>query len=602
MSNIRKNFNNIFDLRLNRQNNWDFQLAQDNVQCYSCNDIVSGDVITSFEFDNISGMCSSIEWEDAISFNENLCDIGLTGVDNRFVDNFTGETYNPFDSKKFCVKRVSGDTFCYEMNTVAAIIGNNISVGFPQHIQFCGGFFQGFYKLHEYEYEVLPNFYQNGWTKEFWIKQDNCPSGTTITVTGESITLEPSPSGLTEVITQWSLDVITGGTCEFKPQLNSIYPENEGIFYYWGLRAENKFCMFSPLSGLTTCTGIPLAPKFELKEFEPKINSFLYYNRKQMCIGVPNPTVEFTDCCDGLLNNAMAFRITDEGEIGVRILTTSGECIMSDGSIKFSGTPIVEEFYSSENIISNDKWHHVVYRYEPYSTSECIGYRVAFGVLSIFVDGFLKLKMEDFPEFQPYALLEHKDKQLGVPYNISIGGGTQGLLESIPSGDSVFYDTTGYTACDYVTNLIEPCMFGGISINGVEIISPPLNVHEADLIQMWLEMNISRIQGNIIVSGQQFNRRDSLRIELNGMLDIVDYIIYSGGGRLNMCKTRCYDVPPHIGNCGILEENFAGTFIGSIAAFRLHKVPLCFSEIQCNFNQEKEKYNRHRDKPKCDIN
>ena len=590
MSNIRKNVNNIFDLRITRADYWDIQLSQDNIQCYNCNDIVSGDVIATFDFDNISGMCSAVEWDEAVSFSGDICDIGLTGVDNRFVDNFSGETFNPSGDTRFCIKRVSGDTYCYDMNHVEA------SEYSPQYVQFCGGFFQGFYKLHEYEYQTLPNFYPEGWTKEFWMRKETCPSGEVITITGESTIF----SGGTQIDQIWEMDILTGGTCADKPSLNEVYPENDGIFYYWGLRAENKFCLFSPLSGLTTCTGIPLAPEFEINEFQPDINPFLYYNRRQVCEGTPNPTVEFTDCCDGLLNNAMAFRISDEGAVGIRLLTTSGECVCTEDTIKFSGTPIIEEYYSDEGMIQEDVWHHVTYRFEPYEKHTCIGYRIGFGTLSIFVDGNLKLKIDEYPDFMPYELCEHKDKQLAVPYNISIGGGTQGLLEAIPSGDSTFYDTTGYTACDYVTNLVEPCTFGGISINGEIFESPELSATEPELIQLWLEMHVTNRQGSIQVLGQDFNRRNALRIEINGVRDTIDFLLYgNNGGTLGICRTRCYDVLPHDGKCGILEENFAGTFIGGIAEFRLHDRPLCFSEIQCNYNQEKEKYNRHRDVSPC---
>ena len=206
-----------------------------NVQCYSCDAVVSGDVIATFDFDNVTGMCSQIIWDEAVSFSGDICDIGLTGVDNRFVDNFSGETFNPSGDTRFCVKRVSGDTYCYDMNLSS---GDS-----PQYVQFCGGFFQGFYKLHEYEYQTLPNFYTNGWTKEFWIRKETCPTGEVVTVTGESITNLMTPSGLTEVIDIWALDMITGGTCMDKPSLNEVYPENKGIFYFWGLRAENKFCL-----------------------------------------------------------------------------------------------------------------------------------------------------------------------------------------------------------------------------------------------------------------------------------------------------------------------------------------------------------------------
>ena len=94
MKNIRKNVNRIFELRYNTKDYWDFQLSQDNVQCLVCDDVVSGDVVATFDFDAVSGMCSEIQWDCAVSFSGDICDIGLTGYDNRFVPNFSGETFN----------------------------------------------------------------------------------------------------------------------------------------------------------------------------------------------------------------------------------------------------------------------------------------------------------------------------------------------------------------------------------------------------------------------------------------------------------------------------------------------------------------------------
>ena len=95
MKNIRNGVNKVFKLNLNSGNYWDFQLAKDNKPCFICDDIISGDVVATFDFNNISGMCSETLWDCPISFSGDICDIGLTGFDNRFVPNFTGETYNP---------------------------------------------------------------------------------------------------------------------------------------------------------------------------------------------------------------------------------------------------------------------------------------------------------------------------------------------------------------------------------------------------------------------------------------------------------------------------------------------------------------------------
>jgi hypothetical protein len=48
----------------------------------------------------------------------------------------------------------------------------------------------------------------------------------------------------------------------------------------------------------------------------------------------------------------------------------------------------------------------------------------------VYVNGKLKKVFDNFSEFIARRLDEYKSKQLGVPFNFSLGGGTQGLLES----------------------------------------------------------------------------------------------------------------------------------------------------------------------------
>ena len=95
-----------------------------------------------------------------------------------------------------------------------------------------GGFFQGFYDLFSYGYQVLPKRVDKGWTVECLLK---------VRSSGSS----------------WNNQVGT--------TLNTAYPSNEGLFFYLGARSENKFYnCFSGETGYTTsdnktdlynCTG-----------------------------------------------------------------------------------------------------------------------------------------------------------------------------------------------------------------------------------------------------------------------------------------------------------------------------------------------------------
>ena len=53
------------------------------------------------------------------------------------------------------------------------------------------------------------------------------------------------------------------------------------------------------------------------------------------------------------------------------------------------------------------------------------------GSLKLYVNGYLFMVIEDFEEIIPHELNTEKEKQIGVPYTISWGGGTQGLRESL---------------------------------------------------------------------------------------------------------------------------------------------------------------------------
>jgi len=65
----------------------------------------------------------------------------------------------------------------------------------------------------------------------------------------------------------------------------------------------------------------------------------------------------------------------------------------------------------------------------PEDELDCAPLRI--GKLMFYVDGRLKHTVYDVDEFVARRLNEYKDKQLGVPFNISLGGGSQGLLESM---------------------------------------------------------------------------------------------------------------------------------------------------------------------------
>jgi hypothetical protein len=183
------------------------------------------------------------------------CDIGLTGIDNGLVSEMTGQTINFTnglinDSLKFT--RLNFDRRLKLFQTTGYTSSPNIRFsGFDKTIlyevvskndpfvgkyhELYGGFYQGFYKLFGYDYDILPERMNKGWSVEMILKPRLIDE------------YFPGPNETT---------------------LNEIYPNNKNTFFYFGTRAENKFyhhadgtpnCftgytrVTTPLTGLTTC-------------------------------------------------------------------------------------------------------------------------------------------------------------------------------------------------------------------------------------------------------------------------------------------------------------------------------------------------------------
>ena len=193
------------------------------------------------------------------------CDIGLTGTDNGLIDQMTGKTIEytsgllpdneKFDRLKFDrrlkLHQVTGYTWDPNHRFSGVTSGSSYeivsysasSVGIYHELY--GGFYQGFYELFGYDYQILPERYHKGWTVEMTLKP-------------RITNLYSPPSGVAT--------------------LNDFYPENDGIFFYLGTRAENKYWhpadgknstdpdykrVTHRLTGLTTCECTPLNPGYE---------------------------------------------------------------------------------------------------------------------------------------------------------------------------------------------------------------------------------------------------------------------------------------------------------------------------------------------------
>jgi hypothetical protein len=108
-----------------------------------------------------------------------------------------------------------------------------------------------------------------------------------------------------------------------------------------------------------------------------------------------------------------------------------------------------------------------------------LNYRL--GTFKLYVNGYLFLVIEDFEEIIPRELDTEKEKQVGVPFNLSFGGGTQGLHDhlifsgcSLPNGPYIqdpelFTDSllSATTFSSLTTNMLSEKYFGGTFMGGI---------------------------------------------------------------------------------------------------------------------------------------
>ena len=447
-------FNN-FDGELTNSGYWDFHLTSDNQgqtlpYVTSCDDvcfdksIIQDGLVMWFDVDNSGSttngetLISLTEWCDNViepNSGITLHNFGLTGVDNGRVSGLTDTLFLSSGDTKVKLYPVTGETYeypwSYEDNT---LVGSGCDMG--KSICLNGGFYQGFFKIdfekpspitsttittnncgdditgytttkgdpESEKYDLLPTKFDKGWTMETWVLPNSC-------------------------------GVNTGNT------LNNTYTGNTGFFFYIGTRAENKFWnVFSGESGHTTYDGISLQPNIEVDEglnggqdwfsiSNPKLLGARNSNSLSCCCDTPTTDSTSTggtsNFCSELGENSLGFRITDDNRIGWRKITVDGDCI-NNGMVITGET--IEQSYTEKPVIPTGNTPTLIQVVYTEDGGQKFG--LPTGSLKMFVNGRLVLNSKEFIGLQLRALNEWSEKQEGVPYNISWGGGSQGLLET----------------------------------------------------------------------------------------------------------------------------------------------------------------------------
>jgi len=571
-----------------------------------------------------------------------LCDVGLTGIDNGLVRNMTGETayitkgindFTKFDRLSFDRRmkffQVTGYTQPPNIRFSGIPKNDNYSIVSYQndvgiYHELYGGFYQGFYKLYGYDYEVLPERPNHGWSAEFLLRPRI-----------------------------WDDYFPTSGDTT----LNDVYPNNAGIFFYMGARAENKFYHYasgSP-SGFTAYTRVTEALVSSgttgttgettclltcgcsdsgntMSHCGPVYPPQNYITNVTPCETTQITAPELNPSGDSCSNNFAVKFSGDPGnpKICVRVLRLTDECTIDQctSAKTYTSGCTVQEYCTPKGIhyfcektdyIKFEHWVQVDVVFERYrDMDEChlwwyggLGIITNFeytastynesvtliqppfthfnvvtytsttttytattietpygreivelnnkwlqqkdyrlGRLKIYVNGRRFHTFENFEEVIPRALNTEREKQIGVPFNLSWGGGTQGLRENLT-----------FTGC--------PTDF---------IITTTTTEHFTTTTTTNFSNTTTTTTSNIF----------SLIYQQDPEL-FPDSVL--SGTSLSGLNTNI-----------VLEKYFAGTFDGGISQFNYYIKPMTADEVKHNYKLNKSRYNLFDwDCPDCTV-
>ena len=207
---------------------------------------------------------------------------------------------------------------------------------------------------------------------------------------------------------------------------------------YFEITTDNKYLLFNKTKyGFTTenwVEGTDVILTGVTKNYNTNLNNNLFLLMNHSKNGLTTDSVEKLESLGetkkyslkkDIENNAFALKYNFDGSISYRYLIA--DCDSDEG---FS---VVEE-RSFSGIVKPNEWNVVTVKFKVLNgyVNECntpsSGRKMK---IYIYINGYLKLVSKELPVFDFHELDDTFDKQEGVPFNISLGGGTQGLRESI---------------------------------------------------------------------------------------------------------------------------------------------------------------------------
>ena len=214
--NIKNNNVKSLDAKLYSAKYYDFMLYKGETNHQDVNDLNNMTLADFSTLDIVDGILySKTSWSGATNEGVELNNIGFTGMDNGLIsfkkDRITNSEFlDLLLNSKYTIKE--GDNRLF----LTPVTGNTQMYDYPmflyndgdeKYIVCNGGFYQGFFKLYGHNYEVLPYKLDNEWVMHFNLRPRTDYDTPTNTV-------------------------------------NHTHKNNDGIFFFMGLRAENKFWPF----------------------------------------------------------------------------------------------------------------------------------------------------------------------------------------------------------------------------------------------------------------------------------------------------------------------------------------------------------------------
>jgi len=340
-----------------------------------------------------------------------------------------------------------------------------------------GGFYQGFFKLYGYDYETFPQRTNKGWSVEMLLrprkfdiysastgetylneiypnnkdiffyfgtraenKYYHYPSGVTESLSGclktcacsdtgvtNSRCIEVYPSTASTVTTEYnpccSCDNITTlNIPEKDPKLDTISnalafrlcgdnPESPNIgvrvLYFTGGCETTGSCSDT---GITYTTGYTVVEYCSTRGiYDDCLDTAFVNGERWLQVDAVWERYKYLDDCDLFYRGGLSSKQKTE------YLDS-----LSNESVLLIESPITHTGEEPETIITTHLTEKYLYDRD---------FRL--GQLKIYVNGRIFFIINDFEEIIPRGLDTEKEKQIGVPFNISWGGGTQGLHENL---------------------------------------------------------------------------------------------------------------------------------------------------------------------------